>query len=445
MCNGEIMSEYSTMKDHAYSFLQRLSQSFMLPIALMPIAGFLLAIGASFTDTVVLTNLGLAGFIHEGTPVYIIFSLLKAVGSVIFENLSLLFAISVAMGFSNSQKGIAAISSIISFIAMHETISFLLVLTGVVTSAGEIAAGTPSGMVTSVLGFQSLQIGVFGGILLGWVVAKLNNKFNEIKLPQVFSFFEGSKFVPIISLFFGIFLGVFFFFIWPPIQGGILNLGVIISDAGVMGAFLFSTIKRLLIPFGLHHVFYLPFWQTSLGGTAIINGTTYVGAQNIYFAQLADPSITHISASVTQYFGGEFAPMIFGLPAGVYAIYRNTAKEHKKNMKSIMQSSVLTSALVGITEPIEFQIIPVAPLLFLFHAIMCGFCNALQVSLNFAVGCTFSSGLLDFIFLGIIPGAERTSWPIIIPIGLAMAIIYYAVFTLAITKFNVKFSNYGRL
>lgn len=411
----------------------------------MPIAGFLLAIGASFTDSVILTNLGLIDFIHEGTPVYIVLSLLKNIGSVIFENLPFIFVMSVAIGFSNSQKGIAAISSVISFIVMHETISFLLVLSGVVTSAGEIAAGVPDGMVTTILGFQSLQVGVFGGILLGWAVAQLNNRFNEIKLPEVFSFFEGSKFVPIISLFFSIFLGVLFFFIWPPIQGGILNLGVIISDAGVMGAFLFSTIKRLLIPFGLHHVFYLLFWQTSLGGTEVINGITYVGAQNIYFAQLADPSITHISASVTQYFGGEFAPMIFGLPAGVYAIYRHTAKEHKKSIKSIMQSSVLTSAVVGITEPIEFQIIPVAPLLFVFHAIMCGICNALQLSLNFAVGCTFSSGLLDLVFLGILPGADRTSWHIIIPIGVAMAIIYYVVFTLTITKFNVKFSNYGNV
>lgn len=316
----------------------------------------------------------------------------------------------------------------------------MLILNGMVTSAGEIAMGVPDGMITTVLGFQSLQIGVFGGILLGWVVSQLNNRFNEIKLPQVFSFFEGSKFVPIISLFSSIFLGVFFFFIWPPIQEGILNLGVIISGTGVIGAFLFSTIKRLLIPFGLHHAFYLPFWQTSLGGTAVINGTTYVGAQNIYFAQLADTSITLISASVTQYFGAEFAAMIFGLPAGVYAIYRHTAKERKNSVKSIMQSSVLTSAIVGITEPIEFQIIPVAPLLFVFHAIMCGICNALQLSLNFAVGCTFSSGLLDLVFLGIFQGAQRTSWPIIIPIGIAMAIIYYAVFTLTITKFNVKFN-----
>lgn len=272
---------------------------------------------------------------------------------------------------------------------------------------------------------------------MGFIVAKLNNRYNEIKFPEVFPFFEGSRFIQIVSIIVSLFIGLLFFLVWPPIQNGILDLSGIISSFGVLGAFLFSTIKRLLIPFGLHYIFYLPFWQTSLGGTEVINGVTYVGAQNIYFAQLANPSLGHISANVTQYFGGEFAAMIFGLPAGAYAIYRHSIK---KNNKSFLESASLTSAIVGITEPIEFQIIPVAPLLFVFHAIMCGVCNAVQLSLNFAVGCTFSSGLIDLILLGILPGADRTSWFYIIPIGIAMAVIYYVAFTIVITKFNINFN-----
>lgn len=428
-------------RENVFSFLQRLSQSFMLPIAMMPIAGFLLAIGSSFTQDITVANLGLTTIIHDGTILYQILTLMKTIGKVIIDNLSLLFAISVAIGFSDRKKEIAAFSAIISFVVMHQSINYLLITGGFITAAGEILPGANEAMFIQVLGITSLQIGVFGGILLGLIVAILNNKYNEIELPSMLSFFEGSNFIPIISVITSLFLGVLFYIIWPQIQGGISNVAIFISNAGPFGAFLFSTIKRLLIPFGLHHVFYLPFWQTSLGGTEVINGVTYVGAQNIYFAQLSDPSITHISPAVTQYFGGEFAAMIFGLPAGAYAIYRHTAKRFKKSTKSVMQSAAVTSALVGITEPIEFQVIPVAPLLFVFHALMCGLCNAIQYSLNFAVGCSFSSGLLDLVFLGILPGAERTSWPWIIPIGIAMAIIYYVAFSLAITKFNVKFPS----
>lgn len=426
-------------RENLFSFLQRLSQCFMLPIAMMPIAGFLLAIGSSFTQDLTVASLGLTSLIHDGTILYQILTLMKTIGKVIIDNLPLLFAISVAIGFSDRKKEIGALSAIISFIVMHQSINYLLIVGGFITATGEIMPGVNEAMFSPVLGITSLQIGVFGGILLGLVVAVLNNKYNEIELPSMFSFFEGSNFIPIISVIVSLFLGIFFYIAWPPIQGGISNVAIFISNAGPFGAFLFSTIKRLLIPFGLHHVFYLPFWQTSLGGTEVINGVTYVGAQNIYFAQLADPSIAHVSPSVTQYFGGEFAAMIFGLPAGAYAIYRHTAQKFKKSTKSVMQSAAITSAFVGITEPIEFQILPVAPFLFIFHAFMCGLCNAVQYALNFAVGCTFSAGLLDLIFLGVLPGAEKTSWPWIIPIGIAMAIIYYVSFTIVITKFNIKF------
>lgn len=434
-----IQSNSFFSRKNFFSFLQKLSQSFMLPIAIMPVAGFLLAIGSSFTQDITVASLGATALIHDGTILYQILILMKTIGKVVIDNLPLLFAISVAIGFSYKKKEIGALSAIISFIVMHKSINYLLIIGGFITATGEVIPGVNEAMFSPVLGITSLQIGVFGGILLGLVVAILNNKYNEIELPSMFSFFEGSNFIPIISVFVSLFLGLLFYIIWPPIQGGISNVAVFISNAGPFGAFLFSTIKRLLIPFGLHHVFYLPFWQTSLGGTEVINGVTYVGAQNIYFAQLSDSSIAHISPAVTQYFGGEFAAMIFGLPAGAYAIYRHTSKKFKKSTKSVMQSAAITSAFVGITEPIEFQVIPVAPFLFIFHALMCGLCNAVQYSLNFAVGCTFSSGLLDLVFLGILPGAERTGWPWIIPIGIAMAIIYYVAFTIVITKFNVKF------
>ncbi len=429
----------SINKERVFSFVQRLSQSIMLPITLMPIAGFLLAIGATFTQEIIIGQLGLSSLIHEGTILFQILTLMKVIGQTVIDNLALFFAISIAIGFSNKKKEIGALSAIISFLIMHETLNYLLIFGKVINSTGELLPGAKEGMIATILGIPTLQVGVFGGIIVGFVVALLNNKFNEIELPSMFSFFEGSNFIPIVSIFASMILGGIFYIIWPGIQSGIVFLASYISNLGIIGAFLFSTIKRLLIPFGLHHVFYLPFWQTSLGGTQVINGVTYVGAQNIYFAQLADSSIHHISPSVTQYFGGEFAPMIFGLPAGAYAIYRHTAKKFKKSTKSAMQSAALTSALVGITEPIEFQIIPVVPILFIFHAIMCGLCNALQVALNFAVGCTFSSGLLDLIFLGILPGNDRTGWIVIIPIGIAIAIIYYLAFTITITKFNVKF------
>lgn len=421
-----------------FNLLQKLGKSFMLPIAMLPIAGLLLGIGSSFTNPTTIQSLGLEKALHQGTILYSIFSIMNGVGSVIFDNLPLIFAIGVAIGMVKKEKEIAALASAVSYIVMNATINKILIVRGMIDANGNIISNITSGMITNCLGITTLQIGVFGGIVIGITVSYLHNRYCDIKLPDFLAFFGGNRFIPIISVVCSILIGFIFSLIWPTIQNGIVYLGELVAQGGAIGAFLFDTIKRLLLPFGLHHIFYLPFWQTAIGGSATVAGVNYVGAQNILFAQLADANTVHLSRNAAMYFTGAYPIMMFGLPAACIAIYKNAKEENRKQTKSLMLSAAFTSFVTGITEPIEFPIMFASPMLFFVNSICYGISNALLYLLNVTIGTTFSCGFIDLALLGILPGNQKTSWLLILPVGLAFFAIYYFVFDYAIKKFDLK-------
>ncbi len=419
------------MKDKIFGVLQRVGRSFMLPIALLPVAGLLLGIGSSFTNPTTLEAYGLTNVIREGGLLYTVLSIMSRTGSVVFDNLALLFAMGVAIGMAKKEKEVAALSGAISYLVMNAAISTLI------AARGGVEALAPN-TTTSTLGITTLQMGVFGGIIVGLGVAALHNRFYKIKLPQVLSFFGGTRFVPIISSLVFLVVGIIMFFIWPPVQLGIAKLGNLVLASGYAGTWIYGIIERALIPFGLHHVFYMPFWQTELGGAAIIDGVTVQGAQNIFFAELASKSTTQFSVSATRFMSGKFPFMIFGLPAAAFAIYKAARPEKRKFVGGLLLSAALTSLLTGITEPLEFTFLFVAPLLYVVHCILAGLSYMLMHIFGVGVGMTFSGGLIDLTLFGILQGNAKTNWIWVVIVGLAYAVIYYFVFYFMIKKFNYK-------
>ena len=413
------------MKSKLFESLQRCGRAFMLPIAILPVAGLLLGIGSSFTNATTLEAYRLSGIIYEGGILYTILSIMKATGSVVFDNLPLLFAVGVAIGMAKQEKEVAALAGVLAYLIMNASISALIFATGGVEA---LAANTTA----SVLGITTLQMGVFGGIIVGLGVAALHNRFYKIELPQVFSFFGGTRFVPIICSLVYLLVGIIMFFVWPIVQRGIAMLGNLVLASGYAGTWIYGIIERALIPFGLHHVFYTPFWQTELGGSMIINGTLVQGAQNIYFAQLADPNTTRFSVEATRFMAGKFPFMIFGLPAAAYAIYRCAKPEKRQLAGGLLLSAAITSMLTGITEPLEFTFLFVAPLMYGVHCVLAGLSFMLMHIFNVGVGMTFSGGIIDLILFGVLQGNAKTNWLWVIVIGLVFAVIYYLVFSFMI-------------
>lgn len=417
------------MKDKIFGVLQRVGRSFMLPIAILPIAGLFLGIGGSFTNETMLNAYGLTKFMGEGTVIYDILLVLNAAGSVVFDNLPLIFAIGVAIGMAKQEKEVAALSGAIAFLIMHASIGALI----------EAAGGADkmlSGSVAQVLGITSLQMGVFGGIIVGIGVAALHNRYYKIRLPQVLSFFGGTRFVPIISSVVYLLVGILMFFVWPTVQRGINALGALVLNSGYVGTWIYGILERALIPFGLHHVFYLPFWQTAVGGTATVGGHVVEGAQNIFFAELATPGITHFSVEATRFMAGKFPFMIFGLPGAALAMYSCAKPEKRKAAGGLFLSAALTAMLTGITEPIEFTFLFVAPLLYAIHCVFAGLSYMLMHILNVGVGMTFSGGLIDMFLFGIMQGNAKTDWLNIVWVGLIYFAVYYLLFSWMIKKFN---------
>lgn len=419
------------MKNKIFGVLQRVGRSFMLPIALLPIAGLLLGVGSSFTNPVTLEALGLAGVIREGGVLYTLLDIMSRTGSVVFDNLALLFAMGVAIGMAKKEKEVAALSGAIAYLIMNTAISTLIEARG---GAAAMAANST----TSVLGITTLQMGVFGGIIVGLGVAALHNRFYKIRLPQVLSFFGGARFVPIISSVVYLAVGIIMFFVWPLVQSGIAELGRLVLDSGYAGTWIYGIIERALIPFGLHHVFYMPFWQTELGGAAVIGGKLVQGAQNIFFAELASRETVRFSVSATRFMSGKFPFMMFGLPAAALAMYRAARPEKKKVTGGLLLSAALTSFLTGITEPLEFTFLFVAPLMYAVHCVLAGLSYMLMHILGVGVGMTFSGGLIDMILFGVLQGNAKTNWVWIVVVGLAYAVLYYFVFGFMIRKADYK-------
>lgn len=419
------------MKDKIFGVLQRVGRSFMLPIALLPVAGLLLGIGSSFTNATTIETYHLGKFIYEGGVLYTILDIMSKTGSAVFDNLALLFAMGVAIGMAKKEKEVAALSGAIAYIVMNTTISALITAKGGVEAMAENST-------TSVLGITTLQMGVFGGILVGLGVAALHNKFYKTELPQVLSFFGGTRFVPIVSTVTYLIVGIIMFYLWPIVQLGISKLGVLVLNSGYAGTWIYGILERALIPFGLHHVFYMPFWQTELGGSMMIDGNMVAGAQNIFFAELASKSTEVFSVSATRFMAGKFPFMIFGLPAAAFAMYKTARPEKKKIVGSLLLSAALTSMITGITEPLEFTFLFVAPLMYAVHCVLAGLSYMLMHILNVGVGMTFSGGLIDMTLFGILQGNEKTHWIWIVVVGLIYAVVYYFVFYFMITKMNLK-------
>ena len=419
------------MKKHIFSLLQRIGQSFMLPIALLPIAGIFLGIGSSLTNTNMLAAYHLKGLMGPGTAPYILFSLLNSAGSIIFDNLPILFAVGVAIGMARTEKATAALSGIVAFFVMHSTIGSLITYTG-------RSHSFLTGATTEIVGITSLQMGVFGGIIVGLGVAALHNRFYKIELPRVFSFFGGTHFIPIISAITYVGIGILMFYIWPLIQILINNAGKLVLMSGYGGTFVYGLLERALIPFGLHHVFYMPFWQTAVGGRELVNGQLIEGAQNIFFAELASPDISHFSVAATRFMSGKFPLMMFGLPGAALAMYTCARPKQKKAVGSLLLSAAISSAITGITEPLEFAFLFVAPPLYVIHCAFAGLSYILMHMLNVGIGMTFSGGFLDFFLFGILQGNTKTSWLHVIPIGILYFIVYFIVFRIMILKFNYQ-------
>lgn len=419
------------MKKHLFSLLQRIGQSFMLPIALLPIAGIFLGIGSSLTNTNMLAAYHLKGLMGPGTAPYILFSLLNSAGSIIFDNLPILFAVGVAIGMARSEKATAALSSIVAFFVMHSTIGSLITYTG-------RSHSFLTGATSEIVGITSLQMGVFGGIIVGLGVAALHNRFYKIEPPKVFSFFGGTHFIPIISAITYVGIGILMFYIWPPIQILINDAGKLVLMSGYGGTFVYGLLERALIPFGLHHVFYMPFWQTAVGGRELVNGQLIEGAQNIFFAELASPDTSHFSVAATRFMSGKFPLMMFGLPGAALAMYTCARPENKKAVGSLLLSATISSAVTGITEPLEFAFLFVAPPLYVIHCAFAGLSYMLMHMLNVGIGMTFSGGFLDFFLFGILQGNTKTSWLHVIPVGILYFIVYFIVFRVMILKFNYQ-------
>ncbi len=448
------------MKDKIFGVLQRVGRAFMLPIALLPVAGLLLGIGGSFTNEVMLESYGLTSVMGEGTVVYTILTVMSEAGNVIFANLPIIFAIGVAIGMAKKEKAVAALAGVIGFFVMHTVISTLIGLTGTyspetLAAANETARAAalaanqpfteivasrllPSGSISSTVGIESLQMGVFGGIIVGLGAAALTNRFYNIKLPSVISFFGGTRFVPIITALVYLVVGVLMFFVWPYIQIGINAIGNVVINSGYIGTFIYGFIERALIPFGLHHVFYIPFWQTSVGGVMNVDGQMIEGAQNIFFAQLASGNVTQFSVEATRFMSGKFPFMIFGLPGAALAMYQCAKPEKRKLVGGLLLSAALTAVLTGITEPIEFTFLFVAPFLYIIHCVLCGLSYMLMHILNVGVGMTFSGGLIDMFLFGILQGNDKTHWVNIVLVGVAYFFIYWILFRTLIKKFNLK-------
>jgi PTS system maltose and glucose-specific IIC component len=408
---------------------QRFGKSFMLPIAVLPAAGILLGIGGALSNP----NSVKAYPFLDITWLQNIFTIMAAAGNIVFANLAILFAVGIAVGLARSDKGTAGLAAVLAFLVMNSTINALLQITG--TLAKDNLAGVGQGMS---LGVQTLETGVFGGVVVGIMTYWLHKRFNKIELPPFLGFFGGSRFVPIICSFMAIFLGCIMFIVWPHFQKIIFGLGGLVDSTGYIGTLIYGFVLRMLGPFGLHHIFYLPFWTTALGGSEVINGQLVEGTQRIFFAQLGDPSTQHYYIGISRFMSGRFITMMFGLLGACLAMYQTAKPAKKKLVGGLLLSAGLTSFMTGITEPIEFSFLFVAPALYVLHAFFDGCAFMIAHILQITVGQTFSGGCIDLILFGILQGTDKTNWIYIPMVGIPWFFLYYFSFKYLILKFDFK-------
>ena len=438
-------------------FLQRIGKAIMLPIAALPIAGILLGVGGALLGIAGLSN---APAIYEPLIAFVnipavtaVLTVMKNIGDIVFGNLPVLFAVGVAVGLAKKDKGTAALASVFGFIVMNQVVSTLLALG--VTQLGVLtpdSVGEYGTYITTNLGIFTLNMSVFGGIITGIVTALLHNRFCTIQLPPVIGFFSGARFVPIITSLTMALVGAVLAFAWPVVQDGISMLSTFVKNAGPFGTFLYGLIERALIPFGLHHVFYTPFWYGSfVEANVLVNGSiqTVAGANTAYFVQLSSmtdlvgasaSTMSEIVNGTTRFMAGKFPLMMFGLPGAALAMYKAANPSKRKVVGSLLATAALTSFLTGITEPLEFTFLFVAPVLYVVHCVFAGLAYMLMGVLNVFIGMTFSGGFIDYALFGLLPAGAGvpTKWLTVLLVGIVYFIVYYFVFYFMITKFNLK-------
>ncbi|MDE6282235.1 MAG: PTS transporter subunit EIIC, partial [Oscillospiraceae bacterium] len=393
--------------------LQKLGKAFMLPIAILPAAGLLLGIGSSLSNP---TTVAAYPILNQPW-LQVIFQIMGAAGNVVFGNLMLLLCVGLCVGLAKKDKGTAALAGVVGYLVMNATIS---VMVSIFMADG-----------------SSIDTGAIGAIVVGCVTVWLHNRYHNIQLPQVLGFFGGSRFVPIATALVSIFIGMAFFVVWPPIQNLLVMAGEYIAVAGPIGTFFYGFLMRLCGAVGLHHMIYPMFWYTELGGVEMVAGAQIAGAQNIFFAQLADPSHVGLFTEGTKFFAGRFATMMFGLPGAAMAMYHCVPKEKRKAFGGLFLGVALTSFITGITEPLEFMFLFVCPPLYVFHSFLDGVSFFIADILNISIGNTFSGGCIDFTLFGILQGNAKTNWLLVIPVGIAWFALYYFSFRFFITKFNI--------
>ncbi|AHH08614.1 PTS transporter subunit EIIC [Borrelia anserina] len=406
---------------------QKFGRSFMLPIAILPAAGLFLGVGGAFSNPATISAYSFLDLFF----LQAVFNIMSTAGAVIFVNLPPIFAIGVAVGLAKSDKGTAGLAAFIGYLVLNSTVGILIDMFGK-------AEDLSSGAVGSILGIRTLETGVFGGIIVGILTYYLHNKFNKVEFPRVLGFFSGSRFIPIVVSFSSILLAMFIFMFWPFMQSGISRVGVLVDATGYVGTLIYGIFLRMLGPFGLHHIFYLPFWTTGLGGSEIIDGKLIEGTQNIFFAELASQSTDRFFVGTSRFMSGRFITMMFGLPGAALALYRVAKSSQRTKVFGLLFSSALTSFLTGITEPLEFSFLFVAPVLYVVHAVFDGFAFMISHILQITIGQTFSGGFIDFVLFGILQGNSRTNWVLVPMVGVFWFFLYYFSFTFLISKFDYK-------
>ncbi|MCH4533136.1 glucose-specific PTS transporter subunit IIBC [Staphylococcus haemolyticus] len=413
--------------------LQRIGKALMLPVAILPAAGILLAFGNAMHNEQLVK---IAPWLKMDVFV-MISSVMEAAGQIIFDNLPLLFAVGTALGLAGGD-GVAALAALVGYLIMNATMGQIMHITiddiySYADGAKELSQADKLPAYALILGIPTLQTGVFGGIIMGALAAWCYNKYYNITLPPFLGFFAGKRFVPIVTSLVAIVTGIALCFVWPPIQEGLNSLSNFLLNKNLtLTTFIFGIIERSLIPFGLHHIFYAPFWF-EFGHYTNHAGELVRGDQRIWMAQLKD-GVPFTAGAFTT---GKYPFMMFGLPAAALAIYKNARPERKKVVGGLMLSAALTSFLTGITEPLEFSFLFVAPLLYVIHVFLAGSSFLIMHLLDVKIGMTFSGGFIDYVLYGLL-NWDRTHALLVIPVGLVYAVVYYFLFNFAIKKFNLK-------
>ena len=419
----------SKVRNFILATAQRFGKALMLPIAVLPMMGLCLGIGGSLSNPNTLKA-------FPSLNIYWLQDLLLIMadsGNIVFANLPIIFAVGLAVGLAREDKGTAGLSAMLAILIMNAAINTSLKITGKLATENISDAGQ-----TFCLGIQTLETGVFGGMIVGIMTYWLHKKFHKIELPPALKFFGGAHFVPIISSLAAVCLGIEIYVIWPHFQEIIFSISGMFEHTGYIGTLFYGFFLRMLGPTGLHHIFYLPFWTTPLGGAEMIHGQLIAGTQKIFFAQLGDPATVKFYEGISRFMSGRFITMMFGLIGAAFAMYKTARPENKKIVGGLLLSGALTSFLTGITEPLEFLFLFSAPLLYLLHAFFDGCAFMMAHIFQITIGQTFSGGLIDFILFGILQGNAKTNWIYVPIIGAVWFSLYYFSFKFLIEKFDLK-------